>query len=137
MYEHIAIKNVIARKSHTCDWCNKTINKGEEYERQKFKYDGKLCEWHAHLACSRIATAIWDYADPDDGMDSDMFDESCADICLVFICPDCPKWNAEIEECDNDASYCLDKMDDFLKSHVLYPWKRDGYATYWRCRERK
>ena len=43
MYEHLETKNVIARKQHKCDWCGKPISKGEEYERQKYKYDGASC----------------------------------------------------------------------------------------------
>ena len=46
MYEHLETKNVIARKQHKCDWCGKPISKGEEYERQKYKYDGEFYEWH-------------------------------------------------------------------------------------------
>lgn len=137
MYETLEIKNVIARKQHKCDWCGKPISKGEEYERQKYKYDGEFCEWHAHLACSRVASAIWDYADPDEGMSSDEFDSTCADVCCEFICPDCPKWNKEYGECEDDLSYCLDRMDEFFKTHELYRWKREGYVTYWRCREKQ
>lgn len=137
MYENLETKNVIARKQHICDWCKKRINKGEEYERQKFKYDGEFCEWHAHLACSRVALAIWDYAEPDDGMDSDQFDENCAEVCSDFICPDCENWNDEFHDCELDESYCIDKMDKFFETHELYRHKRTGYITIWKCREKQ
>lgn len=137
MYEHLETKNVIARKQHICDWCEKRINKGEEYERQKFKYDGEFCEWNAHLACSRVASAIWDYAEPDDGMDSDQFDENCAEVCSEFICPDCENWNDEFHDCELDESYCIDKMDKFFETHELYRHKRTGYITIWKCREKQ
>lgn len=137
MYEHLETKNVIARKQHKCDWCERVIEKGEEHERQKFKYDGELCEWHSHLACSRVASAIWDYADPDDGMDSWMFDEVCAEVCREFICPDCENWNDEFHDCEMDESYCIARMDKFFQTHELYRWKREGYATFWKCREKQ
>jgi len=136
MYEHLETKNVIARKMHLCDWCNQAIAKGEEYERQKFKYDGRIDTWHAHLACSRVASAIWDYADPDDGMDSWEFDENCCEVCREFICPDCPEWNKEYGECEKDESYCIDRMDDFFKTHELYRAGRKGYGEIWKCREK-
>ena len=137
MYEHLETKNVIARKEHKCDWCEKLISKGEEYERQKFKYDGEFFEWHTHLACSRVASAIWDYADPDDGMDSDQFDEYCAEVCCRFICPDCENWNKEYGECEKDESYCIERMDEFFKSHELYRAERRGFYEFWKCRERE
>jgi hypothetical protein len=137
MYEHLEMKNVIARKQHKCDWCEKPINKGEEYERQKFKYDGEFCEWHAHLACSRVVSAIWNYADPDEGMSSDEFDSTCADVCSEFICPDCENWNKEYSECEKDESYCIERMDEFFKSHELYRAKKRGFYDVWKCRERR
>lgn len=137
MYEHLETKNVIARKQHKCDWCERVIEKGEEYERQKFKYDGEFCEWHAHLACSRVASAIWDYADPYDGMDSDQFDENCAEVCCRFICPDCENWNDEFHDCELDKSYCIDRMDEFFKTHELYRAERKSYFECWKCRERR
>lgn len=137
MYENLVIKDRIARKKHTCDLCGKIIDKGEKYEYQKFIYDGAFYEWRSHLACSRVSSAIWDYADPDEGMSSDEFDSACADVCGEFICPDCPKWNKEFEDCDDDLSYCIDRMDEFFKTHELYRWKRNGCVTYWRCREKQ
>ena len=70
-------------------------------------------------------------------MSSDEFDSTCADVCGEFICPDCPKWNKEYGECEDDLSYCIDRMDEFFKTHELYRWKREGCVAYWRCRERE
>ena len=137
MFEHLETKNVIARKQHKCDWCGKPISKGEEYERQKYKYDGEFHEWHAHLACSRVVSARWDYVDPDEGMDSDQFDEYCAEVCCRFICPDCENWNKEYGECEKDESYCIERMDEFFKSHELYRAERRGFYEFWKCRERR
>ena len=137
MYENLVIKDRIARKKHTCDLCGKIIDKGEKYEYQKFIYDGAFYEWRSHLACSRVSSAIWDYADPDEGMSSDEFDSTCADVCGVFICPDCPEWNKEYGDCEKDLSYCIDRMDEFFKTHELYSCQRKGCVTYWKCREKQ
>lgn len=137
MYENLVIKDRIARKKHTCDLCGKIIDKGEKYEYQKFIYDGAFYEWRSHLACSRVSSAIWDYADPDEGMSSDEFDSTCADVCGVFICPDCPEWNKEYGDCEKDLSYCIDRMDEFFKTHELYRCQRKGCVTYWKCREKQ
>ena len=135
-YENIKQKDVVARKQHTCDWCNGTIEKGETYHYQAFKFDGEFCEWHSHLACSRVASAIWDYVDPDDGMDENQFDEGCADVCQEFICHDCEHYSKEFEECEKDEPYCIDRMDEFFKTHELYA-VREGYYRAWKCREKE
>ena len=109
-------RDVIARKPHRCDYCGEWINKGEKYDYQKNIFDGTFYEWHTHLACSRIASAIWDYCDPDEGMSDQVFQDGCQEVCLRFVCPDCLKWNKEYE-CDDDKTYCIDKMDEFFKTH--------------------
>ena len=81
-------------------------------------------------------SAIWDYCDPDDGLDSDGFDEGCGDVCREFICPDCENWNDEFHDCEMDESYCIEKMDDFFKTHELYQEKREGWYRIWKCRKK-
>lgn len=137
MYQNLEIKNRIARKEHRCSWCGNPIRNGEEYEWQKFIFDGAFYEWHAHLACSRVANAIWDYADPDDGMDEDLFMDTCSEVCHNFICPDCPNWNKEYEECETDEGYCIDKMDAFFQTHELYIDRRKGRYQIWKCRQKE
>ena len=79
MSEQLDQKNRIARKPHSCDYCGKLIKKGEEYEWSKNIWEGTIYEWHNHLACGRVASAIWDYVDPDDGMDEDQFMDGCGE----------------------------------------------------------
>lgn len=136
MYEQLTQKTRIARKEHTCGYCNQKIAKGEEYEYTKYKYDGSLYEWKNHLACGRIAAAIWDYVEPDDGMDDQQFQDGCCDVCHDFICPDCPDWDKEYGECGKDESYCIDRMDAFFKTHELYKAERKSYYQIWKCREK-
>lgn len=137
MYTELINKERRAKKQHSCDWCGRSIQKGDVYNYQKYIYDGSILEWHAHLACSRVVTAIWDYADPDEGMNSDEFYENCSEVCREFICPDCPAWDKKDADCVQDRSFCVDKMDEFFMDHELYRWKRNGINTYWRCREKE
>lgn len=136
MYENLTHETRKARKSHRCDWCNGAIEKGESYEYQTYIWDGHIYDWKSHEACSRVVSAIWDYADPDDGMDSDSFYDSCHEVCQKFICPDCPKWDKEIDDCEDEELFCIDKMDEFFKTHELYG-TREGYYRVFRCREKK
>lgn len=135
-YETLKHGEVVARKRHVCDWCGRHIEKGEKYNYECFKYEGDFCTWHSHLACSRVASAIWGFVDPDDGMDSWEFDEGCAEVCRTFVCPTCACWIPQLEECELDESYCIERMDEFFKTHELYA-TREGYYRVWRCREKE
>ncbi len=146
MSEQLAQKIRIARKDHGCDYCGCLIRKGEEYKWSKNIWEGRIFEWHNHLACGRVASAIWDYCDPDDGMDEDQFQDGCAEVCRRFICPDCPEWDKEYDDCMKDEPYCIDKMDEsycinkmdrFFETHELYKAGRKAYYDIWKCREKR
>ena len=64
MYDELERKDRKAKKPHECDYCGREIKTGETYDWSKYIYDGLIYEWRCHLACSRVASAIWDYADP-------------------------------------------------------------------------
>ena len=134
MVETIEHLNRKARKPYSCDYCGQTIEKGEVYDYYKGKFDGYLFDWHSHLSCQRVADAIWNYCDPDDGMDEDQFQDGCCEVCQRFICPDCEEWDKEYEECNKDESFCIDRMDEFFKDHELYKAERKGYYEVWKCR---
>lgn len=71
--------------------------------------------------------------------DDPKFDEDkdgCAEVCERFICPDCPEWNKEYDECENDESFCIDRMDEFFKTHELYKAGRRNYYVIWKCRKK-
>lgn len=133
MYRNLVNEERKARKDYACDWCKANIKKGERYNYQKFIFDGDFYEWKSHLACERVAYAIWDYVDPDEGMSSDEFHDGCGDVCRAFICPDCPEWDGEYSDCKKDEPYCIDRMDSFFLTHELY-CSRDGYRQVWKCR---
>ncbi len=137
MQQILERKDVVARKPHRCDWCNCAIEKGELYDWSKHVFDGDFYEWHSHLSCSRVASAIWDYVDPDEGMTEDEFWEGCRDISQSFVCPSCREWDKETQECNKDESFCIDKLDEFFKTHELYIDRREGWCRVWKSREKK
>ena len=136
MIETIEQSDRVARKEYSCDYCGKKIEKGETYHHYKGKCDGHLFDWRSHLSCQRVADAIWEYCDPYDGMDEDQFQDGCAEVCQRFICPDCPNWNEEFSDCEMDEPYCIDRMDEFFKTHELYKAERKSYYEAWKCRKR-
>lgn len=137
MVETLDRRNRKARKQHRCDYCCGVIEKGEEYEWSKNIYDGTIYEWKNHIKCGFLVSQLWDYADPDEGMDEDLFAESLHDFCRAFVCPDCEKWSREYEECDEDERYCIDRAYDFLQTHELYRAERGIYGEIWKCRRRE
>ena len=125
-----------ARKDHKCDLCGEVIPKGTTYYWQKDIYDGAFYEWHEHEKCREIARDIWDYADPDEGMDEELFQETLSYVCQTFICPDCDKWHNEFG-CRYEENYCIDKAYDFFRTHELYKDGRKGWSEVWKCRVKK
>ena len=65
------------------------------------------------------------------------FHDGCQEVCQRFVCQDCPSFNKEYEDCEKDESFCINKMDEFFKTHVLYFAGRQGYAQIWKCKEIK
>ena len=109
-----------ARTEHICSYCGEAIKKGEIYDWAKLVYDGDLYEWKNHKKCGFIASQLWEFADPDEGMTEDDFMDACARFCRTFVCPDCPHADKETYddlECNEDKSFCADKIYDFLQTH--------------------
>ena len=128
-----------ARKDHKCIYCGETIPKGEVYIWEKGIYDGDIYEWHEHKKCYEVCNAIWDYvdADPDEGMTDQDFQDGCCEVCRCFICPDCPKYDNDTGECEDDVTYCIDKMAEFFQSHEFYREGRDKYGRErWKVRDK-
>ena len=126
MPELISQEKRKARKEHACNCCGETIEKGETY-RSAFLRDGAdVYQWKGHLHCDFIATELWRYIDPDDGMQAEDFQEGCAEFCYAFVCPDCEHYKNK--ECTQDKPYCLDKITEILKENELV--KEKGKYSY-------
>lgn len=95
--EIISEKDRKARKPHICDYCGGTIEAGEVYNHCVIKGDD-IYTWDAHIVCKSVASDLWDYIDPWEGMTADDFQEGCQEFCRTFICPDCKQWNDGCEQ---------------------------------------
>ncbi len=123
-----------ARKPHICSYCGEIIEKGELYEYARLKADD-LYEWKNHKRCGFIASELWKYINPDDGMTADDFKYGCHAFSRRFICPDCPQFDRETD-CKKDREYvCTEKIFDFLQTHELV--RDDKTSWVWKCIERK
>jgi hypothetical protein len=118
MIEELKLQMPKARKDHTCDYCGKIISKGTVYDRAVLKFD-YIYEWKNHVECGFIASALWNFIDPDEGMRTEDFQEGCQLYCERFVCPHCDKYDKEIEGCSEDEVVCYDKVYERLKTHPL------------------
>ena len=134
MTELISTKIRKARKPHTCDYCGEVINPGETYTHTVLKYED-IYTWNSHRKCEVIASEIYDMVDPDIGMTGEEFQEACAELCRLFICPDCDQLE-EDEECKKENLFCTDKLLALMKTHDLKR-ERDKYGWFWHFVPRK
>ena len=112
--------DVKARKQHRCYYCGNVIEKGEVYHKSKHKYDGSVYEWKCHCKCNDIASEIWDYVDPDNGMTDDDFCDNLRDIADTFICPECPYHDNDSDDCDCSLDMkCIDHIHQFFQKYRL------------------
>ena len=58
-------------------------------------------------------------------------------IDIESINHNCPKWNKEYGDCDDDLTYCIDRMDKIFQTHELYKAGRGVYCEIWKCREKE
>ena len=117
-----------ARREYRCDFCGGKILKGETYDNTVMVGDDGLYHWKSHLICSKIASLLWNFIDPDDGMTSDNFHEGVRSYCSQFVCPHCTESSLdENGDCLKDENdYCADKVLDrlgkFELKKVKYEW---------------
>jgi len=120
-----------ARNPHRCNYCSQTIQKGEKYSFAKLKYDG-IYECKCHLKCQEIASALWSYIDPDEGMTEEDFQEGCFEFCRAFICPGCECFSED--DCEKDEQYCIDKVYAHLQTHDFRRVKDErGWGHTFKC----
>ena len=68
-----------ARKEHICDTCGSKIYKGEEYEIQTNKYDGKLYTWKSCFHCKPLVRKMYEEGWFPDGYTDTDFENFLAD----------------------------------------------------------
>lgn len=120
MIDTLEQKERKAKKQHRCDYCCGIIKIGEMYDWSKLVFDGEIYVWKSHKKCQSIVDELKRFYSYDDGITEDDFQDWCKDFCYCFVCPTCQKWNKEQQECDDDESFCTDKIYDFLMDNELY-----------------
>ena len=123
-------KKHTAKVKHICDLCGGTINIGERYQADFCVDGGDSYTFKAHEKCLTIANEIYEYLDLDEEMDRMNFCDGCAEVCGVFVCPDCVEYGS----CKR--TFCTDKMDQFFGHYELYIAERQGNNKVWKVRER-
>ena len=122
-----------ARKAHTCDLCSKGIHPGETYRYSFNKDGGTAYPFSTHLQCWKIATALWEWFDPDEGISEGHFEDDLREYCWRFVCPHCQKWSSD-DGCTEDMNAgtdCLDIIVERLKTYKLVKEGRDGWMKKW------
>lgn len=138
MLETLSTTTQRARKPHRCNYCCEKIEKGEMYRRSHNKFDGRIYDWLSHLHCAEIASAIWDFADPDEGMTETTFQDCVQQVMDELYCPaHCPKWDEDNGCGKFDWSACLRKFAEFMKTHELVSERTELGMRAWRLREKK
>lgn len=133
MIEIISDKDRKARKPHICDYCGGTIATGEIYNHCVIKGDD-IYTWDAHIVCKSVASDLWDYIDPWEGMTADDFQEGCQKFCRTFICPDCKQWN---DGCEQEEPFCIQKIYNLLKTYDFVREKRKYGLFVWKLVAKK
>lgn len=136
----ITHKVVKARKEHRCDFCGHKISKGEKYDYSVNKGDGgDLYQWHSHVHCAELCSAMWNYVDPDNGMTYDDFNNGVQELMTTFYCPfRCDKFDKETCDCDSfyedESDNCIRKFAEFMRTRTLN-LVREKDGMYWRMIE--
>lgn len=114
-------KEVTARKRHRCGFCGHAIERGERYSFSTHAFDGRAYTWRSHLKCQELCDVIWDYVDPDDGgMGRDDFRDGLYDVACAFVCPGCPHYDADSDDCDCRLEMsCIDRIHGFFQKFRL------------------
>lgn len=109
-----------ARKEHVCFLCGEKILKGEEYRRSVL-FDGEMITLAEHKKCSDMIGDL----DSASLMDSRKygpveFQEAANEVCKSEICPSCPMYDKECEECSEwKIPYldCMPRIWEWAKTH--------------------
>ena len=98
MVELISTRHVKkARKNHKCSYCSRIISKDEPYRDDLCKDGIDIYHWKSCPKCAFFAHELWDYIDPDWGLDGDGLNDGMTSFLQEFICPNCENWNKDYQ----------------------------------------
>ena len=133
--ETIRSSTVKAAKPHICCFCGCEIPKGERYECDVNVFDGKPYTWRSHIRCKELCGKIWDYVEPDEGMNGDEFCEAVENLMYTFYCPfHCDEYDKETCDCDRgfDADVCVKRFASFMEIRELMLANEPNRGLCWR-----
>lgn len=81
MSDFLSITYPIARKSHQCDFCGRTIKVCDSYERKEWS-DGTIQSWKTCRQCQDLLGRYPLEDDTGDGIDSYDFYDHVAELCM-------------------------------------------------------
>lgn len=120
-----------ARKNHKCSYCSRIISKDEPYRDDLCKDGIDIYHWKSCPKCGFFANELWEYIDPDWGLDGDGLNAGMNNFLREFICPNCQNLNKDYQECDEDYSAfeCADKIYKLLKVKKLV-WDKNKSKSW-------
>ena len=137
--ETIRSEKLKARKEHFCNLCGCKILKGETYERQTNKFDGRLYAWRTHLHCQDLCSKIWNFVDPDEGMNGDEFIDNIRELMDTFYCPyHCDKYEKDTGDCKKGITFgesCIREFAKFMDNRELRCIRDADGIPRWRVVE--
>lgn len=90
-----------ARKVHTCDLCNETINIGEKYHRNSGKYNDRMFDNKYHIECQNIIDKFCD-----ENGDAEYDNDWIYDWLHENYCYACIHGDDNQDDCDKDTITC-------------------------------
>ncbi len=111
MFEFFSSALPIARKEHTCEYCKKTIQVGEQYSVESGKYDGDFFTRKLCICCKNILDEYCSEVEPEFTWDD--IDEWLADK----HCSKCSKGSV-YDSCTWDVSLCPMIRQKYMKGVV-------------------
>lgn len=79
----ISSKDTKARKEHTCDYCGRTIKKGEVYEYSKNIFNGDIYTWKGCKDCLEFIQKF-DVQGDNNGVTYEDVEEVASDECYAL-----------------------------------------------------
>lgn len=104
-----------AKKFYKCDLCGELIapKQSHYYAFVKDRGKTKSIRWHKH--CNLIAAQSPSFH----MLTEEDFSNLCKSLCKEYVCPKCKCYNVETEKCHIHADYCIDKLYEFFRSHLI------------------
>ena len=76
---------ITGRNTIMKNYCGETIEAGSPYTREFLVNGGEHYEWLMHNECEKVASEIWEFVYPWDGMTDDDYQEGVRNLFECFL----------------------------------------------------